>query len=223
MELRHLSILWDIPCSYYRKVIPPPLGPPLLASKRRLPFSCICCRVSLQSRETFSLFENVAEFIPHVLPWMPLRTATRDALNLHTQSIYLAVCASWGYWHEEHVTNNGVSSLSPATTGCNGHVLWFLGILNTSGPIPSQHWAPKLDCRPLWRFVYPPSFSSPSIKKEPVNRSLLTPPQKWLSKTASRMEKLPHFCLPAQYDPAGPSLKIKPFPAPCSRVWSLVF
>lgn len=42
--------------------------PPLLASKRRLPFSCICCRVCLQSRETFSLSENVAEFIPHVLP-----------------------------------------------------------------------------------------------------------------------------------------------------------
>lgn len=128
-------------------------------------------------------------------PWLPLWMAARDALNLHTRCIYLAVCASWGYWHEEHVTNNGVSSLSPATTGCNGHVLWFLGILNTSGPIPPQHWAPKLDCRPLWRFVYLPSFFSPSTKKEPVSRSLLTPPQKWLSRTASRMEKLPPLLL----------------------------
>lgn len=131
-----------------------------------------------------------------------------------------AVCASWGYWHIEHVTNNGISSLSPATTGSNGHVFWFLQILNTSGPIPSQHWAPKLDCRPLWRFVYLPSLSSPSTKKEPVNRSLLPPPQKWLSKPASRMENYRHFCLPAQYDPAGPSLKIKPFLTSRSRVWS---
>ncbi|KAL2311335.1 hypothetical protein Nmel_003035 [Mimus melanotis] len=58
--------------------------PPLLASKKRLPFSCICCRVCLQSRETFSLSENVAEFIPRVLPWMPLWMAARDVLNLHT-------------------------------------------------------------------------------------------------------------------------------------------
>lgn len=157
--------------------------------------SCICCRVCLQSGETFSLSENVAEFIHHVFPWMPLRMAARDALNLHMRCIYLAVRASRGYWHEEHVTNNGVSSLSLATTGYNGHVLWFLGILNTSGPILSQHSAPKLDCKPLWRFVYLPSFSSPSTKKEPVNRSLLTPPQKQLSKTASRMEKLPPLLL----------------------------
>lgn len=222
MELRHLSILWDIPCSYYRKIIPPPLAPTLLASKIRLPFSCICCSVCLQSRETLRLSEYVAEFIPRILPWMPLWMAVWDALNLHMQCIYFAVCASWGYWHMEHVTSNGVSSLSPATTGCNGHVFWFLGILNTSGPIPSQHWAPKLDCRPLWRFVYLPSFSSPSTKKEPVNRSLLHLPRNDFPNQLLEWRNYPHFCLPAQYDPAGPSLKIKPFLTSCSRVWSLV-
>lgn len=110
----------------------------------------------LQSRETFSLSENVAEFIPHVLPWMPLWTAVRDALNLHTRSVYLAVCASWGYWHEEHVTNNGVSSLSPATTGCNGHVLWFLGILNNLAPSPLNTELPSWiadHCGDLYTFT----------------------------------------------------------------------
>ena len=195
MELRHLSILRDTSISYYRKIIPPPLAPTLQASKIRLPFSCICCSVCLQSRETFRLSENVPEFIPHILPWMPPWMAVWNALDLHMQCIYFAVCASWGYWHIEHVTNNGISSPSPATTGCNGHVFWFLRMLNTSGSIPSQHQAPKLDCRPLWRFVYLPSLSSPSAKKEPVNRSLLPPPQKWLSKPASRMEKLPSLLL----------------------------
>lgn len=136
------------------------------------------------------------------------------------QCIYFAVCASWGYWHIEHVTNNGVSSLSPEKTGCNGHVFWFLRILNTSGPTPSQHQAPKLDCRPLWRFVYLPSLSSPSTEKEPVNRLLLPPPQKWLSKPASRMEKLPPLPLASAAWSSRAFLKNQALPD--FMLWSLV-
>lgn len=51
---------------------PSSIAPTLLASEIRLPFSCICCSVCLQSRETFGLSENVAEFIPHNFPRMPL-------------------------------------------------------------------------------------------------------------------------------------------------------
>lgn len=126
----------------------------------------------------------------------------------------------------QNVTNNGMSSLSLATTGSNGRGFWFLRILNTPGPSPSQHWALKLDCRPLWRFVHLPSLSSPSTKKKKKItcefKSLLPHPQKWLSKPASRMEKLPPLFRASTVWSGHAYLKIQPFLTSYFRVWSLV-
>lgn len=190
----------------------------------RLPFSCLGCRVYLQSRETFRLCENVAEFSPHFLPWTPLQMAVRDELNLHMQHIHFAVCASWSYWHTGHVTNNGISSLSPATTSCKGHIFRFLRILNTSGPIPPQHQAPKRDCRPLWRFVSPSQafLSTHQYTQKALGIGCSScVPRKDFPNQLLEWRNYPCFCLPAEYDPAGPSLKIKAFLASFSKVWSL--
>lgn len=126
---------------------------------------------------------------------MPLWIVVWDVLNLEMQCICFAVCGSLGYWHIEHVTNNGVSSLSPATTGYNGR---FLGLKNTEHiwSYPFSKLSSQAGLQTTVEICIPSQSFLFTNKKEPVNMSLLPRPQKWLSKPASRMEKLPLFLLP---------------------------